>query len=225
MSAALLSLTAPPVPGALRDPYALAVQNGRGPLYLRGGGDRVRVPVERWCALPDAADESMLERCRGLTLDVGCGPGRLTAALGRRGVLSLGVDIAPSAAALTAAAGGTALCRSVFERLPVEGRWNTVLLADGNIGIGGDPARLLRRCGRLIDPRGVVVVEVEREEVHERFVARFEDAEGRGGPPFPWARSGAAAVDRVARANGLAVEDRWTRSGRRFLALRKAVAR
>ena len=29
--------------------------------------------------------------------------------------------------------------------MPGEGRWETALLADGNIGIGGHPARLLRR--------------------------------------------------------------------------------
>ena len=46
-------------------------------------------------------------------------------------------------------AGGPALVRSVFETLPGEGRWDTVLLMDGNIGIGGDPAALLGR--RLVN--------------------------------------------------------------------------
>ena len=46
--------------------------------------------------------------------------------------------------------GGAALRRDVFAPLPGEGRWYTALLADGNVGIGGDPVALLqpapRRC-------------------------------------------------------------------------------
>jgi len=40
--------------------------------------------------------------------------------------------------------------RSVFDALPAEGRWHTALLADGNVGIGGDPIRLLSRLRGLI---------------------------------------------------------------------------
>jgi len=42
------------------------------------------------------------------------------------------------------------------------GRWAHVLLADGNVGIGGDVVALLRRCAELVRPGGTVVVEVER---------------------------------------------------------------
>ena len=34
----------------------------------------------------------------------------------------------------------------MFEPLPGEGRWGTVLLLDGNVGIGGDPVALLERA-------------------------------------------------------------------------------
>jgi hypothetical protein len=57
----------------------------------------------------------------------------------------LGVDVSPAAVARAKGAGGAVLRRSVFDRLPAEGRWGTALLADGNIGIGGDPHALLRR--------------------------------------------------------------------------------
>ncbi|MGW2557256.1 glycoside hydrolase family 15 protein [Streptomyces sp. NPDC001635] len=128
------------------DPFALALQVDHGPVYLRltdGGG--IRMPVHRWYAHPNVADESVLNRCVGPVLDVGCGPGRLCRTLLSRGVFALGVDVAPRAAARTIALGGIALCRSVFGRLPAEGGWRTVLLIDGNIGIGGDPRALLGR--------------------------------------------------------------------------------
>ena len=51
----------------------------------------------------------------------------------------------PEAVAQTPDRGVAAIRRNVFDALPGEGRWRTALLADGNIGIGGDPAALLRR--------------------------------------------------------------------------------
>ncbi|EWM14177.1 methyltransferase type 12 [Kutzneria sp. 744] len=103
-------------------------------------GERVMLPVTRWQEL-DSSDELLLAACLGPTLDVGCGPGRLVEALTRRGVIALGVDVSPVAVDLTQARGAPALCRDVFDRIPGEGRWRHVLLADGNIGIGGGSRR------------------------------------------------------------------------------------
>ena len=43
-------------------------------------GVRTAVDWRRWCSRPDNADGSVLMRVEGTTLDVGCGPGRLTVA-------------------------------------------------------------------------------------------------------------------------------------------------
>ncbi|MBD0693594.1 hypothetical protein BG452_41800 [Streptomyces sp. CBMA123] len=109
----------------------------------------------------------------------------------------------------------------MFDRLPAEGRWGAALLADGNLGIGGDPDALLRRGAELLAPDGLLLVEVEPEEVDERAVVRVEGPDGRLGPAFPWARLGTAAALRRSRAAGLVEAERWTSHGRRFLALRK----
>ncbi|MEE6265588.1 MULTISPECIES: class I SAM-dependent methyltransferase [Streptomyces] len=207
-------------PCANGDPYALALRAGRGPVYLRlADGCRIRMPVHRWYARPTEADESVLGRCVGPVLDVGCGPGRLCRALLSRGVFALGVDVTPRAAAHAIARGGIALCRSVFDRLPAEGGWQTVLLIDGNIGIGGDPRALLARCIQLTAPTGLLLVEVDPDEVEERCTARFEDLHGREGPPFPWARLGAPALHRIAEGLALSVTDQWRYGPRRFLVL------
>ena len=83
----------------------------------------------------------MLNLCVGPTIDVGCGPGRLTEALGGLGHLVLGIDVTPEAVGHPCTGARTALRRDVFAPLPGEGRWGTALLADGNVGIGGDPVR------------------------------------------------------------------------------------
>ena len=42
--------------------------------------------------------------------------------------------------------------RNVFDALPGEGRWHSALLADGNVGIGGDPVALLAPAARGAGP-------------------------------------------------------------------------
>ncbi|MFG2858181.1 class I SAM-dependent methyltransferase [Streptomyces mirabilis] len=206
--------------GADEDPYALFLRSGRGPVYLRlADGRRIPLPVHRWHQRPTVADKTVLERCVSPVLDVGCGPGRLCRELLSRGVFALGVDIAPRAVALTCALGGLALCRSVFDRLPAERGWQTVLLIDGNIGIGGDPPSLLHRCCGLIAPTGCLVVEVDPHDVEELCTARFEDLQGHRGPSFPWARLGLRALHRVAEGLALRVTDQWTSGNRCFAAL------
>ena len=217
-----------PVPAARpwsHDPFAEAMRTGRGPLWLRGAdGQRHALDVERWCAPPDAADRTLLLRClrRGLpALDLGCGPGRLVSALQALGLPALGVDVTRSAVARTRGLGGSALCRSLFDRLPGEGRWGTALLADGNLGIGGDPAALLRRAAELLADHGLLLVEVEPEDVDERLTVAVEDADGRCGPPFPWARLGARAAVRLAAGAGLTPVEAWASLGRHFVGLRR----
>ncbi|MET8945822.1 class I SAM-dependent methyltransferase [Streptomyces sp. NPDC004542] len=213
------------------DPYADAVRTGGGPLFLRRLPDTpVQEPplpldVERWCAPPDAGDTSVLRRCTGPVLDVGCGPGRLVAALALLGVPALGVDVSPAAVARTRRQGGAAVCRSAYDRLPGEGRWSTALLMDGNVGIGGDPVALLGRMRELVVPGGCLLAEAAPQDVDERFTARIEDARGRYGRPFPWARLGPTALLYAADTVGWVLTGRWTVDGRPFVELRRAEPR
>ncbi|MGW3993891.1 methyltransferase domain-containing protein [Amycolatopsis sp. NPDC004772] len=179
-------------------------------------GERIELAVERW-AEPSEGDDVLLDACSGPTIDLGCGPGRLTAALAARGVVVLGVDSSRTAVGLTRRRGGSALQRNIFDRLPGEGRWRHALLADGNIGIGGDPVTLLRRTTRLIAPDGDVLVELEppgRGLRHERVRLRPGHADVAW---FTWAWVGVDAIAEVAARAGLRV-DRTTRHGHRWFA-------
>lgn len=215
-----------PAPAWRADPYALALRTGHGPLFLRRtDGWLLPLEVERWCAGVDAADESVLSRCRGSVLDIGCGPGRLVAALAGRGRRALGIDVTPAAVSRTVRSGGTALCRSVFEPLPGERRWDTALLIDGNIGIGGDPAALLERTAHLLAPGGRLLAEAAPVEVDERCEVRLDDGRGTLGAPFPWARVGRRALLRHAGAAGWRAVGSWTLDGRHFAELTPAAPR
>ncbi|MGH4019688.1 MAG: methyltransferase domain-containing protein [Pseudonocardiaceae bacterium] len=191
---------------------------GRPCRLVHDDGTSEWLPVQRWRAAPDAADEALLLcGCTGPTVDIGCGPGRLAAALTSRGVVTLGVDTSPLAVALTLRQGGVALHRDVFDRLPGEGRWSHVLLADGNIGIGGDPARLLRRAAELLRPGGTVLTELGAPGTGLRYGAAWLEQAGPSGPWFRWARVAADAASAVAAAARLRLLD-VARHGTRWAA-------
>ncbi len=160
--------------------------------------------AERWYSEPSPGEMQLLHGIAGPVLDVGCGPGRLVVGLGRLGVMALGIDPAPGAVRACRERGAPVLQRSVFQRLPAEGRWGTVLLADGNVGIGGDPVRLIARCRDLAGPEGHVLVELASAGTGLRqHRARLECGHDVG-PWFDWAEVGVDAIAEVAGAAGLA---------------------
>ncbi len=177
------------------------------------------VPVHDWLRPASRADRRLLEHCRGATLDVGCGPGRMSAHLALHGHPVLGVDIVREAVDQTRRRGVPALRRDVFGPMPGEGSWDTVLLADGNIGIGGDPLALLRRSAELLDPNGRVVCDLSGPGTGLRVHSARLVARGRRSEAFPWAQVGPEAIGPLAADAGLGVVQVQERHGRWFAVL------
>lgn len=116
--------------------------------------------ASRWFGAADHLERGMLRRLAGPVLEIGCGPGRLVEALIDEGTMALGIDVAPAAVHAAFRRGVPVLNQCVFERIPGEGDWASVVLLDGSIGIGGDPCRLLRRVRAVLRGDGVALVEV-----------------------------------------------------------------
>ena len=205
-------------PGALA-PYEFSLREASPLAVIDERGLLREFDVARWLSPVDEVDETVLVRCRGPVLDVGCGPGRFVAALAERGIASLGLDIADTAVALTRELGVAALRRSVFDPAPAEGRWPTVLLMDGNVGIGGDPRRLLRRVRALLAPGGRAMVEVAESDTDQVLSLRFSRGGTAIGPEFPWAVVGLPALRRMAGDCGYSFEESWFAGGRTFVSL------
>ncbi|MDT5146820.1 MAG: hypothetical protein QOC58_1465 [Mycobacterium sp.] len=200
-----------------------------GHLYDRAlGGERCWIryqdgeldplPAHRWLGArcPDGSsgdasdevfDEAVTQMCTGPTIELGCGPGRLVARLIQRGVPALGIDRSATAIRLAGRGGAPALLGDVFEPLPWTGFWHTVLLVDGNVGLGGDPRRILGRAVELLARGGRCVAEFDADAigVRERWV-RLESAGGIG-PWFRWAWVGVDSAAALAAQVGLTLTE------------------
>lgn len=196
--------------------YSRALTDGSPLEAVDTLGRRRSVPVDAWRGPLHPGDMSVLGHCRGAVLDVGCGPGRIAATLRARGVEAVGIDVNREAVRMARLAGAEAVCCSVFGAVPDAGAWDTALLLDGNVGIGGDPVRLLRRVKRLLAPGGRLLVEVDGPAARsERVELRLASGD-RLGRPFPWAHLALRDLPDVAALAGLRVDRTWQEAGRWF---------
>jgi SAM-dependent methyltransferase len=201
--------------------------------HLRGDGPaprgRIRLadgrleplPLDRWLAPADAVDEAILAEVAAPVLDLGCGPGRHLAALRAVGKRGLGVDLSPVAVRLARGRGADAISGSLWARVPGGRSWRTILLLDGNIGIGGAPVALLRRAGELLADGGRIIVETDPPGAATQRIRVRLEAPGLESEWFRWARVGADGAAAVAGRAGFAVEGVRTLSGRTFVTLRR----
>lgn len=191
------------------------------PCTVEGLGGEKLLPVGFWAQEADASDRVLLSYCEGPTLDIGCGPGRMCTELARDGRVVLGIDVVAEAVAQARDRGASALQRDIFGPVPGEGRWQSALLADGNVGIGGEPVTLLARVHRLLRRGGRAVVDLAPPGIglRQRSV-RLQTREGLT-PPFRWALVGADAIAELSAAAGFTASALREHDGRWFAVLDK----
>jgi len=122
----------------------------------------------------------------------------------------LGLELVEQIPVRVRRAGAPLLLGDVFGPLPRAGQWRSVLLADGNIGIGGDAVRLLCRARELLCPQGQVLCELQEAAAGQ---VRLEGL-GTSSTWFSWALLGRSALPIAAAAAGLTVHESWSAQGR-----------
>ncbi|MGO4342562.1 class I SAM-dependent DNA methyltransferase [Pedococcus sp. 2YAF34] len=202
--------------------FAVALTLGTLTAVIDGRGTHHQLPVRSWTGRASRSDRFLLDHCHGSTIDLGCGPGRLAAELRDRGHDVLGVDASRSAIAGARRRDIPVVCGSLFDPVPSEGSWGTALLADGNIGIGGDPAGLLVRAGRIIRPDGRIVVDLAPAGTGLRVHQLHLRAGGLASTSFPWAELGPDALPETAAAAQLTIAQVTRRRGRTVAVLTHA---
>lgn len=190
--------------------------------WVAADGRDLSFPLERFLSHPTPAERRILDLAEGPLLDVGCGPGRHVLELSHRGVTAMGVDAAPAPVRLARARGASVLQRSIFDRLPGEGRWVSALLLDGNIGIGGDPLRLLGRLRDLLRSGGRLWIELESPASSTESLAVRIEASSEVTPWFSWARVSATDIAVLGERSGFTLDDLWTEEDRWFAAVSSA---
>ena len=182
-----------PVHGVGRRPARAAAADARP-------GSRAPAPADRAAARPLPRTDGR-HRLRPGPDDRGPGPTRP-----RRCSASTSC---PRRSGRPAAAASRALRAASSTRCPGEGRWETALLADGNIGIGGDPVALLAARPRAARRRTAASSSTSRRgaPVSSPGTSRLETARGRERTRSRGPLVGADAIQAVAAAArlGLAI--------------------
>jgi len=200
--------------------YGRGLRGSEPRLLLREeDGHTGLLPIGTYLGPLTTADHDVLARATGPVLDVGCGPGRHVLALARRGVLAVGVDASPVAVQVARDRGAAVIHACVFAAVPGAGRWGSALLLDGNIGIGGNPVRLLARVRALLRTGGDVLAELEAPGTPMRAGRVRLEGTHSTSDWFAWARVGVDAIDGYADLAGLDVTQTWEVHGRWFAGL------
>lgn len=122
-------------------------------------------------------------------LDVGCGPGRHSLELARRGITAHGVDLSPDFIALATEAAAANDLPATFEVLDVrelaaDGEYDAAIcLCQGGFGLlgGDDDNGIIERIGRAVRPGGRIAVSAFSAGFALRWLEDGEDFDPRTG--------------------------------------------
>jgi SAM-dependent methyltransferase len=178
-------------------------------------GTRRRLPIDQWLADAPQDEETLLARAHAPVLDIGCGAGRHVVALMKRGVEASGVEVSGRATAIARDRKANVFHGSVFD-LATPDIWGTALLIDGNIGIGGEPRRLLARTAEMLRPGGFALVELEPPGFVTRVLKLRLEGPDDVSHWFPWAWVGVDEIETLLEGTGMKLHETWSIGERWF---------
>jgi SAM-dependent methyltransferase len=168
-------------------------------------------------------EEALLAHARGEVLDAGCGAGRLALPLQAAGLHVVGLDLSPGLCDVCRRRGLREVREGDVWR-DLGGPWDTILLGNNNLGIGGDvtgAGRLVAHLAAALRPGGAILatsldVTMTTEPQHLAYHARNRRA-GRDvgavrlrvlyravrGPWFDWVHVAPAELAELAAGAGL----------------------
>jgi SAM-dependent methyltransferase len=163
------------------------MNRGTGPGEITSDG----CAVDLYAQLPSAGEAEIVHAAvpaGSSVLELGCGTGRISAALAELGHRVVGVD---ASAEMLARCRGIETVRSLIQDLDLEERFEVVLLPSHLINAGEERrTNFLEACSRHLAPDGVVVVQRHRPG-WIRTATDFEHDDGR-------LRTGMKVLDRPA---------------------------
>lgn len=117
----------------------------------------------------EANERQAIQKARGSVLDIGCGAGRHSLYLKKKGHDVTGIDISPLAIEVCRKRGLGDSHVLTINDLPIAKKYRTALLLGNNLGLAAKRDRLakfLARIGDLVEPDGVLIANshnVDRE--------------------------------------------------------------
>jgi SAM-dependent methyltransferase len=167
-------------------------QRGRnGPLLMLEGDDgSIRpadlqpeeffLPFEEWAPW----EQQLIDTAAGAVLDLGAGAGRHAIYLQNLGHDVTAVDVSPGAVQVCRARGIHDVRTADLREFSIDGRWDTVLLMCGNLGLAGDwePTRiLLKRLAGMASEQGLLIGDSVDPTSHDPDDLAYENRNQQAG--------------------------------------------
>ena len=172
--------------------FDLYYNNTIEPFYVCIGDEEHQLDLGFYLtAQPDSLEEDLLAFGTGKFLDIGCGVGRIIRFLTAQGYDVVGIDIDSKLVNLCREFTGQPIHLLSWEQMDVLGCFDTLLLCNRSLGIGGDidgVKRLLKKFAVSAKPGGRLIFDSYEIKHKTGVLERMLQYKycGKYSDPFPW---------------------------------------